>query len=155
MLKEEDNKVGITLSNEPRYKVEQLLKKVIDLSDSRYAKNGRNDKMNRSDLMCLAYLHRKDAPCTPSEIIEFLGLTSGSGTALIDRLENAGYISRSPNPQDRRSVLISLDRDAAQKPLDLLIQREKAMQELLLDFSADEIDVILRFLNSVVGQFEA
>jgi DNA-binding MarR family transcriptional regulator len=34
-----------------------------------------------------------------------LGLTSGSVTALLDRLGKAGFVSRSQHPDDRRSLL--------------------------------------------------
>ena len=43
---------------------------------------------------------------TPKAVAEEVGLTSGSVTALLDRLEASGHIHRVPNPCDRRSVLL-------------------------------------------------
>ena len=43
---------------------------------------------------------------TPKAVAEEVGLTSGSVTALLDRLEASGHIQRVPNPLDRRSVLL-------------------------------------------------
>lgn len=45
---------------------------------------------------------------SPSQLGRRLSLTSGSMTSLIDRLEEAGYVFRQPDPYDRRGVLVSL-----------------------------------------------
>lgn len=58
----------------------------------------------RNDLRCL---HLLDAgPLAPRILGARLGLTSGSVTALVDRLEGQGYITRRPDPHDRRGVLV-------------------------------------------------
>lgn len=44
---------------------------------------------------------------TATELGELLHLTSGSVTALLNRLESAGYTERVENPDDGRSVLIT------------------------------------------------
>lgn len=58
-------------------------------------------------LITLADL-RQSGPLTPRAISDRLGWTTGGVTALIDRLESAGYVRRAPHPTDRRSVLIHL-----------------------------------------------
>jgi DNA-binding MarR family transcriptional regulator len=45
---------------------------------------------------------------TPGELGDALSLTSGAVTALVDRLERAGWVTRSPHPDDRRSVVLRL-----------------------------------------------
>jgi DNA-binding MarR family transcriptional regulator len=45
---------------------------------------------------------------TPTGIAERLGMTTASVTGLLDRLSASGYLTRSPNPRDRRSVLVTL-----------------------------------------------
>jgi DNA-binding MarR family transcriptional regulator len=57
-----------------------------------------------SEVVALGFLC-DDGPRTPSEIGHRLNLTSGSVTALIDRLEAAAFVTRSQNPDDRRSLL--------------------------------------------------
>jgi DNA-binding MarR family transcriptional regulator len=49
-----------------------------------------------------------EGPLTATSIGERLSLTSGSVTALINRLEAGAYAKRVANPEDRRSVLISI-----------------------------------------------
>jgi len=57
-----------------------------------------------TEIVALGFLYH-DGPSTPSEIGQRLNLTSGSVTALIDRLESAAFVTRSQNPDDRRSLL--------------------------------------------------
>lgn len=62
--------------------------------------------VGRTDLRALNLL--EDGPLTAGEIGGRLGLTSGSVTALIDRLERAGHISRGHPAGDRRRVTVEL-----------------------------------------------
>lgn len=49
-----------------------------------------------------------NGPQTPTLIAARIGLTPASTTALLDRLSAVQLVVRSPNPRDRRSVLVSL-----------------------------------------------
>lgn len=49
-----------------------------------------------------------DGPLSPSSLVKRLGLASASITALLDRLELAGLVTRERHPVDRRSVLVTL-----------------------------------------------
>src|SRR5664279_2154720 len=61
--------------------------------------------INRTDLRCLDELMRAEQ-AGPAWLADRLGLTSGSMTTLLDRLERAGYVTRSPDPGDRRKVVV-------------------------------------------------
>lgn len=65
--------------------------------------------IHRNDLRALNLL--ENGPLTPRIIGESIGLTSGSVTALIDRLERAGYVERRPSETDRRSIEIGITQD--------------------------------------------
>ena len=45
---------------------------------------------------------------TPLDLNRFAQITSAGMTRTLDRLEEAGYVDRSPNPDDRRSILVGL-----------------------------------------------
>lgn len=60
-----------------------------------------------SELIALGHLY-DEGPLVASELGERMRLTSGSVTALINRLEAAGYAQRVENPDDRRSVFIEI-----------------------------------------------
>src|SRR5690349_1511420 len=61
--------------------------------------------INRTDLRCLDELVRLGS-AGPAELAKLLGLTSGSTTTLLDRLERAGYVVRAPDHADRRKVVV-------------------------------------------------
>lgn len=50
----------------------------------------------------------QSGPLTPRSIATRLAWTTGGVTALLDRLERRGFITRMPNPDDRRSILTEL-----------------------------------------------
>ena len=47
-------------------------------------------------------------PHTPGELVELIGITSGSVTAALDRLERRGLVAREGSVTDRRSRVVTL-----------------------------------------------
>lgn len=67
----------------------------------------RSGGLNASDLQAVGIL-MSEGPATPGELAERTGLTAGGSiTALVDRLERAGYVTRSRDAADRRRVLVT------------------------------------------------
>ena len=62
--------------------------------------------VGRSDLRALNLLEH--GPLGPSALADALGLSRAAVTALLDRLEAAGYVSRTAVPGDRRAVHVHL-----------------------------------------------
>jgi DNA-binding MarR family transcriptional regulator len=121
----------------------EMLKRAADLRDQA----ARKQSLHPTDFGCISYLYAQDEPISPKQIIARFGLTSGSGTALLDRLEQAGFVRRLPNPTDRRSVLIELNRDAAAEPIAQYHKMQTAFRQLTDGFSDEELDVVARFLE--------
>src|SRR5579883_109467 len=61
--------------------------------------------VNTTDVQCLNIIHELGTP-TAGEVAAKTGLTSGSVTGVLDRLERAGYVARVPDPADRRRVRV-------------------------------------------------
>jgi len=62
-----------------------------------------------ADHLVLGVLRRSpDEHATPTRICEVLRRTTGGMTLTIDRLEKAGWITRSADPTDRRRILVTL-----------------------------------------------
>lgn len=59
----------------------------------------------RHDLV--GYL-RSYAPCPISELVRVFGVKQSSMTSLLDRLQERGLVTRTLNPEDRRSFLVGL-----------------------------------------------
>lgn len=64
-------------------------------------------RLHPTDLQCLNLLSLEAAPVTTGRIAELTGLTTGSATRLVDRLERAGYVTRTRDTVDRRRVLVA------------------------------------------------
>jgi DNA-binding MarR family transcriptional regulator len=65
--------------------------------------------MGESDVLALRYLLRaqlEGRDVAPKDITSYLGVSSASTTALLDRLEKAGRIRRDVSPSDRRALII-------------------------------------------------
>jgi DNA-binding MarR family transcriptional regulator len=97
--------------------------------------------MNPIDMDSLRFLFLKGIS-TPSEVSRYTGLTSGATTALLDRLEKAGFIERQPNPDDRRGTLIVAAKGAAEKVAGWFASARKAQDELLASYSEAELELI-------------
>ncbi|WP_229069775.1 MarR family winged helix-turn-helix transcriptional regulator [Actinoplanes sp. DH11] len=66
--------------------------------------------IGRPEFDVLATLRRAGAPfqLSPGALAASMMLSSGGTTARLDRLERAGLVERSPDPDDRRGVLVRL-----------------------------------------------
>jgi DNA-binding MarR family transcriptional regulator len=63
--------------------------------------------INRTDMRCLDILQRGEA-MTAGDVARESGLTTGAVTAVLDRLERAGYARRVRDTEDRRRVLVEV-----------------------------------------------
>ena len=60
-----------------------------------------------TDLRALIFI-ASTGGVTPKQTGDFLELSSGAITNLVDRMSAAGFVRREPNPKDRRSLLIHI-----------------------------------------------
>lgn len=103
--------------------------------------------INRSDNTALDVVERAGR-MTAGELARELGLTTGAVTALIDRLEKAGYLRRISDPTDRRRVLVELT-PLTHEVTGLIygpIARE--YQQLARRYSLEDLELILDFMRS-------
>jgi len=111
--------------------------------------------LNITDWECLSLLTIKGIS-TPTELAHYTGLTTGSATTMLDRLEKAGFIRRKANPNDRRGVLIEINKETAAIPKKLVAGIQHAHAELISSYSETElktiIDFLTRFTQNVVDQ---
>jgi DNA-binding MarR family transcriptional regulator len=102
-------------------------------------------QVNRTDLRCLEILTQNDS-VLPSQLAVQLGLTTGSVTTMLDRLERLGYATRSADPADRRKVVVRITSKAAKKaariygPIALECERD-----VLSRYGTAELGVLLDF----------
>ncbi|MEV7416513.1 MarR family transcriptional regulator [Streptomyces sp. NPDC089919] len=103
--------------------------------------------LHPTDLQCVSLLALEPDPRTTGEIAELTGLTSGSATRLVDRLEKAGLAERHTDPHDRRKMLVTLTRGRTPEIEAAWDTPGKAFDQALEDFTDDELTVIERYLR--------
>jgi len=87
---------------------------------------------------------------SPSQLAKFTGLSTGSTTAMIDRLEKRGLIERRPNPKDRRGTIIILTEGATKKLPPLFESMSKAMEKLVSRYSEEQLETLADFFRRAV-----
>jgi DNA-binding MarR family transcriptional regulator len=96
-------------------------------------------------------LHAARQPASPSQLMTALGTDTAGMTKLADRLEAKGLIERHRNPQDRRSVLISLTGHGQALVPRLRPVFGRVTSQLFNGFSTQEISVLTTMLERMRG----
>jgi len=102
--------------------------------------------LSESDVDALELLIDTGA-ASAGRLSELMGLTSGAVTRVIDRLEQAGYVRRIPDPADRRRVIVEVVPEkisAVQETMDRV--GDKGAEEIA-HYSDAELAVINDFLT--------
>jgi DNA-binding MarR family transcriptional regulator len=99
----------------------------------------------------LALYHLANEPLSASALGDRLGLTSGSVTALIDRLVNKDMARRTHHPTDRRVVLVELTEHAHSESWQLLQHFIGDVTAESAQLTASDRVVVHRFLNSLTS----
>jgi len=87
---------------------------------------------------------------TPSELATQSGLTSGTVTGVLDRLENLSFIRRDRHPTDRRKVVVVLDEAKVAEAMgQYYIEQGEALARVIDTFTAAELTTVLRFLSAL------
>jgi DNA-binding MarR family transcriptional regulator len=89
-------------------------------------------------------------PLTAGELAKVTGLSTGSVTALIDRLEQAGYVRREKDPNDRRRVLIVPLEERKRVIREHYLPLNKAMTDLCSKYNEEEIALIISFIENTI-----
>jgi len=102
--------------------------------------------LNVTESMCLSLLGIQGTS-TPTELAHYTGLTSGSTTTMLDRLEKIHFITRKPNPKDRRGVLIEITQEYTKEAGPLVMGIQKANKDLIAEYTDQELNTIIDFLT--------
>jgi DNA-binding MarR family transcriptional regulator len=110
-------------------------------------------KLSRTDMRCLDLIGRL-GPLTAGRLAEESGLTTGAVTFILDRLEEAGMVTRRRDTEDRRRVWVEMV-PAAQERLEGLQQPvAEDMRRLAQQFKEDELAVVRDFMRQAKEVFE-
>lgn len=88
-----------------------------------------------------------------SAIARKLGITVGSATTSINTLVQKGYVSRRYLEEDRRKVLVSLEKPAREVLKIHQNYHEKMIDSVFQDLHVDEDEVLISSLQKVASYF--
>lgn len=109
--------------------------------------------LNASDAQALNLL-QVHGRMTPGRLAEAMSLTTGGSiTALIDRLEKAGFVRRVRDAADRRRVLVEPVPEAVEALLKQFAPLAEATWARLSKYSEEELRVLIRFFDELHAQF--
>jgi DNA-binding MarR family transcriptional regulator len=109
--------------------------------------------INRSDGRALDFLDQRGR-VTAGELAREMALTTGAITAVIDRLERAGYARRVADPEDRRRVLVEITDRARELSWELFGPLAKAAGPLLEGYDDDQLRMLIEFNELAAGMQE-
>lgn len=76
------------------------------------------------------------------DLAEHAHVTTGAVTGILNRLERGGYVTRVPDPTDRRRVRVAALPDAVAKVVALYQPYYDRLDAVFAGYSADEIAVL-------------
>jgi DNA-binding MarR family transcriptional regulator len=106
--------------------------------------------MGENELLVLRYLLRASGEgrsVSPSELTRYLGVSTASTTAIIDRLEKSGHVNRLPHPSDRRSILVVATKESDAEVRATLGDMHERMMSAVIDLSPEESAVVVAALT--------
>ena len=110
-------------------------------------------KLSRTDMRCLDLIGRL-GPMTAGHLAAESGLTTGAVTFILDRLEEAGMVTRRRDTEDRRRVWVEIV-PAAQQRLEGLQQPvAEEMRQVAQRFKADELAIVRDFMRQAKEVFQ-
>ena len=105
------------------------------------------------DYSALNHVMSSEDRLGPAELSGRLGISTGSATELVDRLEQAGQLQRRAHPSDRRRKVLEPTDAALEATLGALQPLFERLDGLVETFSPEEQDVIERYLRAATGPF--
>nr|WP_321457999.1 MarR family transcriptional regulator [uncultured Cohaesibacter sp.] len=109
----------------------------------------RSQNLKDTDYRCLMFLVETGGQSSPKDLIQHLGVTSGAVTGILDRLERQGYLARSPNPDDRRGTLVTLDARKGAGFVTAFSAMQSGFDDCIRDMTAQDLKTVSRFLDYI------
>ena len=110
-------------------------------------------KLSRTDMRCLDLLDHQ-GPMTAGQLADETGLSTGAVTFLLDRLEEAGMVTRRRDTDDRRRVWVQLIPSAHKRMLRMQQPIVEEMRAVTQRFKEEELAIVRDFMRETKEVFE-
>jgi DNA-binding MarR family transcriptional regulator len=91
---------------------------------------------------------------SPSQLADWLFVTSGTMTGRLDRLEQRGLIRRVPHPTDRRGMDVELTAEGRRLADELVTQHVENEERLMSGLSRDERRTLEKLMRKLLAHLE-
>lgn len=105
--------------------------------------------MGENDLLVLRYLlkaRNEGRMVSPSELTRYLGVSTASTTAIIDRLEKTHHVTRVAHPNDRRSIHVVATEASDEEVRATLGDMHARMLAAVVDMTPEESATVIACL---------
>jgi DNA-binding MarR family transcriptional regulator len=110
--------------------------------------------LNVTDAECIDFLQEAGGSCTAGELAKATRLTTGAITNVIDRLEKAGFVKRSPNPNDRRKVMVNFVPQKHTPAKIHYVALAQQVQALLTNYNVAQLELLAGYTQAMAGIYQ-
>jgi len=153
---ETDPRTGAPLTDEARASLQESARTILGLIHNVEAYRRRlahSMGVSVTELRALGRIGAGTA-ITPRSLADELGLTTGSVTPLLDRLEQASYIRRTPHPHDRRSIQLELTDTGSEAVAAAYRTFQSRLLAAVQAMPGDAVCTVNEFLRIAAGGYE-
>jgi DNA-binding MarR family transcriptional regulator len=111
--------------------------------------------LGATEYLALKHLLVATQPMGPVTLGRVLGISSGSATALVDRLQASHHVRRIPHSSDRRRQIITVSPSARALLMAELEPIALDIAELAADLTAEQQRTVIAFLHALADRHRA
>jgi DNA-binding MarR family transcriptional regulator len=137
----------------PKPSKKELVERVIHLARAHQAANDAFDEVayqklgiNRTDGRCLDIVQNQGR-LTAGRLAQLSGLTTAAVTAVLDRLERAGYARRVRDSDDRRQVMVELTPLMGERGAQIWGPLGKEAHAEIGRLSVEQLELVMEFFE--------
>jgi DNA-binding MarR family transcriptional regulator len=131
----------------PGTQLADRVQEVLDAAELARRAIARRMHLNASEVEAMQHLMGQTLG--PAELSRRLGMTTASGTALVDRLEAAGHVARRPDPGDRRRKVVAPTPQGIESVLTEIVPLVTGLAGAEHGMSAKDKEVVSAYLTRI------
>ncbi len=104
--------------------------------------------------LALLSLEKAEGPCRMGFLATSALQSLPSMTGIVDRLEEKGLVERRRNPQDRRSIVVSLTEKGEKLLSQIKADRQRTVDEIFRKLTPEELTTLNSILEKLIRALE-
>ena len=144
---------SITTRRESNRELGRLLRQLIVENDRFAEVFAEAHGMHRTDVNALIVImdsHRRGEPVSPTSLARALQLSAPATTALLNRLEAAGHVTRDRDPADRRRVGLAMASTAMALGEQFFRPLADELSRAWSDYTDEQLATVQQFLKASI-----